>query len=507
MLENLLEPTLRQSEQQVLVEFADQRYTCRALHDAAGYLATGLARLGLEQMDRVALLLPNRPETVMAYLACFKAGYVIVPLDYRHRPVQIRYSLNHSGATALVVHQDRIAQLQEEGALDVVSQVIVVGDADPQVGKRFSDLVEDRCSATLPDRFAADDLCMMIYTSGTTSRPKGVTFTRGALEDGIRKYLARVPLSSEDVALIAAPITRPMALRAQILPMLWAGGCCSLLERFDVETYVAALQRPPAKTLLALLPAAWAALLRHPDIGKCDFGRLRMCLTGGDRTMPAVHKACQQITGVELTEQYGSSETGAISLNPPFGRKKPGSIGLPMYGAEVCIVDDEGNDLPAGQVGNIVVRSNYSMEGYWNDTVLTRKTIQQGTILTGDLGRFDDDCYLWFIGRKRDMIVRGGSNISPLEVENVLRLHPAVADACVVGVTHDELGQEVHAFVTADGDAAPTEAMLIEFACQHLADYMVPAHIHLLDELPLKGAGKVDRDRLQMRAETGMHDL
>jgi acyl-coenzyme A synthetase/AMP-(fatty) acid ligase len=298
-----------------------------------------------------------------------------------------------------------------------------------------------------------------------------------------------------------------MALRSQLLPILFVGGCASLLERFEVNSYVAALQQAPAPTMLGLLPAAWAEVLRHPEISRCDFRSLRMCLTGGDTTSTSVHHDFYRVTGLELTEQLGSSEAGPIAVNPPFGRKKAGSVGLPMYGAQVCIVDSEGNHLPAGQTGGIVVRSDYMMEGYWNDTALTRKTIHDGQIHTGDLGRFDEDGYLWFMGRNHDLIVRGGSNISPLEVEAVLRSHPEVAEACVVGVSHEELGQEAHAFVRLCPEAAVTEADLLAFTARQLASYMVPARIRLIDEMPLKGAGKIDRDRLKWCAEAGLEKL
>ena len=162
-------------------------------------------------------------------------------------------------------------------------------------------------------------------------------------------------MSAEDVTLVAAPIARPMALRSQLLPILFVGGCASLLERFEVNSYVAALQQSPTPTMLGLLPAAWAEVLRHPDISQCDFRSLRMCLTGGDTTSASVHHEFRRITGLELTEQLGSSEAGPISINPPFGRKKAGSVGLPMYGVQVCIVDPEGNHLAAGQTGGIVV--------------------------------------------------------------------------------------------------------------------------------------------------------
>lgn len=487
-----------------VLEFHGRFWTAGELDEAAGRLAVNLMEAGVEAADRVAVLLPNCPETVLAYLACFKGKFVIVPLDYRHSAPQIEFALQHSGATTLMVHAERLAELEEVGLLQRLPLVLVVGEGPLGAGRRdFGGFIAQGSTEGLPEDHAENDLCVMIYTSGTTSRPKGVTLTRGAVVEGIRKYLAWVPLNREDVALIAAPITRPMALRSQLLPMLWAGGCVCLLEGFTVAGCLAALRRAPAKTFLALLPSALGQLLAHPEIGLCDFSALRLGIAGGDQVPLRLHEAFARITGVPLTEQCGASETGFYAMNPPFGRKKAGSIGLPMYGTQVCLVNAQGTDVAVGSTGEILVASPMMMEGYWNDTALTRKTMQGGRVRTGDLGRFDEDGYLWFMGRKKDIIVRGGSNISPLEVESALHTHPAVAAACVLGVLHPEWGQVVHAFIVPHAGSVVTVEELRTHARARLAEYMVPEKFQFLDELPIKGPGKVDRDLLRMRAEIG----
>lgn len=501
MLHELLKRTLGEDPQRPVLEQDGHVWSAADLEASAVRLAAGLRRAGVEAGDRVAVLLPNCRETVLAYLAAFKANFVLVPLDYRHRAPQIGYALNHSGASVLIVHRDRVPELEAERLLGGLSQVLVVGgDSADRGHRRFDDVAAPAPAGGFPGPFEDNDLCLMIYTSGTTSRPKGVTLTRGAMASGVRKYLARVPLGSQDTALIAAPITRPMALRSQLLPVLYAGGRVSLLEQFSAEAYVAALQRPPAKTYLALLPAALAQVLAHPEISRCDFGALRLCVAGGDQVPRRLQEVFLQTTGLELTEQCGASEVGPYAMNPPFGRKKPGSIGLPMYGTQVCVVDEQGEDLMDYGTGEILVRGPMTMEGYWNDTALTRKVMRDGWVRTGDLGRYDADGYLWFMGRKKDVIVRGGSNVSPLEVESTLLEHPAVAECCVIGVPDPQWGQIVQACVVrAPGDTTPAED-LMAFLRGRLAAYMVPEHLHFLDHLPVKGPGKVDRELLRMRA-------
>lgn len=500
MLHHLLKRTLCDSPDRQVLEFHGRFWTAGELDESARKLAANLLKAGVEATDRVAVLLPNCPQTVLTYLACFKANFVIVPLDYRHQSVQIAYALSHSGASVFIVHCERVAELEAAGLLASVPHVLVV-EGEPVGGhhRSFEEYASRNSCVSLPESIAGDSLCVMIYTSGTTSRPKGVTLTRDAMVAGIKKYVACVPLCKNDTALVAAPITRPMALRSQLLPVLYVGGRVSLIERFTVADYLSALQRPPAKTFLALLPSALQQLLAHPDINKCDFSALRLCIAGGDRVPPQLQEQFAKITGVPITEQCGASEVGPYAMNPPFGRKKLGSIGLPMYGTQVCVVNEQGDDATTDEIGEIVVSSPMMMEGYWNDTAMTRKMIQNGRIRTGDLGRFDNDGYLWFMGRKKDIIVRGGSNISPLEVETVLLDHPAVAEACVIGILNTQWGQAVHAFIVPK--AGVTSEELLEFSRSRLAEYMLPQTFHFLDHMPDKGPGKVDRDLLKMRAE------
>lgn len=457
----------------------------------------------MEPIDRIAILLPNCTEAVEVFLACFKGGFVIVPLDYRHRAAQIRYALNHSGADVLIFHHDRLAELEEEDFMNRLSHIIVVG-GDPLQHRqvRYENFVSSGFSADYSVDYRDDDLCSMIFTSGTTSRPKGVTLTRKAMELGIKKYLARVDLSQDDVALIAAPITRPMALRCQLLPMLHVGGYVSLMAGFSVDGFIEAMQRPPAKTFLSSLPAGLSQVVAHPEFSQCDFSALRLCICGGDRVPLYLHEQFAKTTGVPITEQCGASEVGPYALNPPYGRKKPGSIGLPMYGSQVCVIDDQGDDATTNQVGEITVFSPMMMDGYWNDTALTRKTMRNGWIYTGDLGKFDEDGYLWFMGRKKDVIIRGGSNVSPHEIESVLLDHSDVAQACVIGMLDETWGQVPVAFVVChDEERQPTEEALLSLCRDRLAEYMVPAAIETIDRMPLKGPGKINRDLLRIRGE------
>jgi hypothetical protein len=242
--------------------------------------------------------------------------------------------------------------------------------------------------------------------------------------------------------------------------------------------------------------------LASPEFRTCDFSRLRLCLAGGDRVPVRLLESFEELTGVAITEQCGSTETGPYAMNPPFGRKKPGSVGPPVHGAHVAIVDEHGADVPTGTVGDIRVSGPGIMDGYWNESAMTRKTLHKGWVLTGDLGCYDEDGYLWFAGRRKDIIVRSGQKVAPLEVEAALAEHPAVGQACVIGVPDAECGEIPHAYVILEpgGTASPEE--LRSFVSSRLADFMVPAEVHLISEMPSKGPGKIDRELLRMRAIT-----
>lgn len=506
MLHHLLRRTIETAPDRPILECDGSWTTAAELERLVLRLASGLTAMGLEEGDRVALLLPNGVEAVVCYLACFRMRLVIVPLDYQYHPLQIGYSLGHSGASILFADHGRIPSLDEAGVLRLVTRVVVVGGESTAGNRRpFESLLG--AERVLPcEAPHGDTPAVMIYTSGTTSRPKGVVLSHEALATGVLKYLARVTLTTDDVALIASSVSRPLALRCQLLPTLWVGGRVSLLRKFTVANFVEAMRRQPAKTFLTLTPAALGQLMVSPDFQGCDFSHLRLCLAGGDRVPTRLFGAFERLTGVSVTEQCGSTETGPYAMNPPFGRKKPGSVGPPVHGVHVAVVDEHGADVPTGTVGDVRVSGPGIMDGYWNDSAMTRTTLQKGWIRTGDLGRYDEDGYLWFMGRRKDVIVRTvnglANKIGPLEVEAALSEHPGVRESCVIGVPDPVCGESPHAYVILQPGADASAEGLRSFVAGRLAEFMVPAEVHVISEMPYKGPGKIDRELLRMRAIT-----
>jgi long-chain acyl-CoA synthetase len=502
MLHQLLRQPLAAAPDRPLLESDGHWLTAAELEQRTGRLVSGLLAAGLEEGDRLALLLPNGPEAVLCYLASFRLGLVVVPLDAQYHPLQIGHALGHCAAAMLIADYRRLPGLTEAGALRGVPRVVAVGDGPPGAYRPFATLLgaSRDPGSTVP---AEDSPAVMIYTSGTTSRPKGVILSHRALGTGIRKYLARVTLTQEDVTLISGPISRPLSLRCQLLPTLLVGGRVSLLRQFSVPDFIAALRRAPAKTFFTLTPSMIGQLVADPAFATGDFSRLRLCLAGGDSVPVRLQEAFARITGVAVTEQCGSTETGPYAMNPPFGRKQVGAIGLPAPGMQVAVVDEQGDDVPAGTTGELWVSGPGIMDGYWNDSAMTRKTLRDGWIRTGDLGRYDENGYLWFAGRRKDLIVYlTGAKIAPREVETALTAHPAVRECCVIGVPAPTGGEVPHAYVVTEPGSGVEPEALRAFAAGRLAEFMVPAEVHLIAGLPHKGPGKVDRDLLRMRAIT-----
>lgn len=504
-LADLLAPVLQSDPNRLAIIGNGQRLSYRDLEERACRLAHYWLAAGLEPFERVALWLPNGPELLIAYLGCWKAGLIAVPLDRFYTASQVRFILQDSGTRAVIVHASRSNELQATGYLDELVVVLSVGQQTTLTwAVPFAELPSVPPGDFSQRRSLRDRLSTIFYTSGTTRRPKGVVHSELHILRRVEKLIDACRIGRDTVSLVCLSLLRPLAFQVQALAVLRAGGTVVTLDRFSADAFWKSYAEPPAKTLLAFTPDMLAAVLDHPAAGTADFTSLRVCLAGADRVPLHLHKRFRARTGLELTEMCGMTETGPYAMNPVFGRKKLGSIGLPPPDVALRIIDDAGRDVPAGEAGQILVQTPDVMLGYWNDTLQTFETMRDGWLYTGDRGRIDADGYVWFEGRLKEIIVRDGNNVSPAEVEAALQEHPAVRDAVVVGVDDPPHGQAVEAFVRWRSDAAASSvAALIEEAARRLRFTAVPRHIYVLTDWPRTAQGKVDRQRLQWMAAAG----
>lgn len=482
---------------------ADEEMTWRELDDASTRLALGYRHLGLEGGDRIASLMPNRIALAVHYLGAFKAGLVVTPLNYRYASPEIDHALEVSRASALVAHHERAVDLAKSQLAGELPHGVITFGGAPGNGPTFEALTT---GAPATRELESPDVAApaaIFFTSGSTGPAKGVTHTLETLGWMTASAIGALELTEDDVFL-------PGSSMSHIGSFLWtfaalaAGAKVVVARTFDAHE-ILPLLRAHRPTVLAMIPAALTALIRDHDVTRDDFASLRICRAGADKVSIQLEEEFARLVGIPIDEGYGMTEVGLATLNPPSGVIKEGSIGRPVPGFSLSVRDEEGTEVPRGEVGRVWIKSPSRTVGYWENPDATAEIMRDGWLDSGDLVRVDDEDYLWFFGRKKQIIVHDGSNISPLEVEGALVEHPSVALAGVVGI-HDTMhGENVRAYVTIrDGAAVPTSAELIHFARDRVG-YKAPEEIVILDEMPLNPTGKVDRVGLKALAEDHLH--
>lgn len=473
---------------QIAVRFGGQALTHGELESKASRLAGGLLEAGIAPGDRVALFMPNCPELVIAYLACFAAGVIAVPLNTRYRAAEVAYALERSGAGTVIVHRDLRGEVDTSP-----TRLWIVGDGD----QGWQSAVDAPPVQTRAAR--GDAAAIILFTSGSTSRPKGVTHTHASMNHTVSTQVRVQDLSPGDVNLITLATCHVAGLFGQLLPALQSGGCCLLHSRYDPTVAALEIERSRV-TRIQLLPAQLATLLDAAEADSRDLSSLRCAIVGGDALALDLHARFREVAGLEATEVCGMTECFNYSMNPPFAAKRLGSIGRPPPGTELRLESVAGGEPPAGDSGEMLVRSRGVMDGYWEDPEHTAEALRDGWLRTGDVARRDADGWYWFVGRSKDLIIRGGSNVAPGEVEAVLHEHPAVSAAVVVGVPDERLGQRIAAWVQPRAGGFTSAQELAEFVLERIAPYKAPEWVWIESTLPTTSVGKLDRRLLAQRA-------
>ena len=504
-LNELLRAGLEAGPDEVALVSATRSLSWRELEEESARLAGGYRGLGLEPGDRLASLMPNRIDLVVHYLACFKAGLIATPLNYRYTHREIDHALEVSGARALLAHVERG---EDVGASELAEKLEVgtIGYRDERTAAEagewaheFAALLEGEPFATA----AAADPAAIFFTSGSTGPAKGVTHTRESLRWMIASAAAAFELDPADAFLPGSSMSH-IGSFLWTLSMLSVGGRVVVARTTDSHELLPLL-REHQPSVLAMIPAALLALVRDHDLQPSDLSCLRICRSGSDKVSTELLTEFAAAAGFPIVEGYGMTEVGLATLNPPSGQIKQGSIGPPIGGYSVALRDEAGEPVEDESVGRIWISTRSRMAGYWQAPEATAEVVCDEWLDSGDLARADEDGYLWFFGRKKQVIVHDGSNISPLEVEAGLDEHPAIDLAGVVGI-HDEVhGENVRAYVTLrEGAERPSSADLILF-CRERVGYKAPEEIVFLGEMPLNPTGKIDRAGLKRMAEEHLH--
>ena len=495
----ILSETAHSSPDRPVALFTGGQLTYRQLDQASDRLAASLIAAGIEPGDRVALQLPNIPQFLVSYFGILKAGGIVVPLNVMLRAPEVAFHLGDSGARVLITWEGVLAEAAKGAEAAGVDLVYAVGHAadaaDAAPFERLLDVVVPRFEMVTRQPM---DTAVIIYTSGTTGRPKGAELTHMQL------YMnADIPgrlfnVQPDDVVITALPLFHVFGM-SSILNICVRFGCTmSLIPRFTPEAVLTAIQRDHA-TIWEGVPTMFADLLSYPDLDGYDLSSLRIAVSGGASIPAPVLDAFEERFGVLILEGYGLTETASTTtFNVSADERRAYSVGKPIWGTQTQVWDDQGHPLPPGpeHVGEVVTRGMHVMKGYWHAPEATAAAFTGDWLHTGDLGYFDEDGFLFIVSRKKELIIRGGYNVYPSEIENVLHAHPAVAEAAVVGVPDERLGEEVMAVVIIRPAMDLLEQELIAYCRERLAAYKCPRIFQFRAELPKNTLGKVLKDEL-----------
>ena len=473
--------------------------TYSALDRLASQLVTLLRDHGVRPGDRVGLMLPNVAHFPIAYYGILRAGAIVVPMNPLLKEREVEYYLNDSAAKLLLAWQDVTADAAA-GAKAAGADLLTV------VPGEFEAMLAAREPATDPVSRADDDTAVLLYTSGTTGKPKGAELTHGSLNRN-QAVSARTlfEIGPDDVVMGCLPLFHVFGLTCGLNAAISNGAMLTLIPRFTPARALEVIQRDRV-TVLEGVPTMYAAMLGVPDRDTYDVSTLRCCVSGGAALPVEVLRNFEEAFACIILEGYGLSESSPVAaFNHPHAERKPGSIGTPIEGVRMRLVDEHRTPVAAGEIGEIQISGHNVMKGYWNKPDATAATIDaDGWLSTGDMAKQDGDGYYFIVDRKKDLLIRGGYNVYPREVEEVLYEHPAVAEAAVVGIPHPSLGEEIGAAVQLKAGATATPEELRDHVKRRIAAYKYPRAVWIVDELPKGPTGKILRREIEIPEGIGV---
>jgi len=509
----LFTKTARSFPENLAIIFGDDEWTYQQANERINRLANGLKGLGMEKGSNVAILLHNCPEFLEALYACFKAGLGAVPINFRLHPKECSFIIDNSEALAVILgddFRDSLYALKEE--MPRVNHYLCIAESLPGM-LPYESLLKDQSPIFQDEQVERDHLAWIFYTSGTTGRPKGAMLTHHNLMVMTMNFFADLcPLGPEDAILHAAPLSHGSGLYS--LPNVAKGASNVILrsKTFDPRIVFETLQRRKV-TNIFMAPAMIKRLISSPEIDRYDLSSLKCIHYGGAPIYVEDLKLSVRKLGQMFVQLFGQAEAPmTISYlrkeehlleGTEEQMKRLTSAGIPRTDVEVKIVDDQDRDLAPGRMGEIVVRGEVVMKGYWRNPTATAETLRGGWLHTGDLGIMDEKGYVYILDRAKDMIISGGENIYSREIEDVILRHPAVHEVAVIGVPDEKWGESVKAFVALQEGQKTTEEEIINFCKDHLASYKKPKSVEFIQAIPKNPYGKVLKRELRERYWTG----
>ncbi|GAA2583307.1 long-chain fatty acid--CoA ligase [Actinomadura fulvescens] len=472
----------------------ERSFTYAVLHDRVTRLAHALRDLGVRRGDRVAYLGPNHPTFLETLFATGRLGAIFVPLNIRLSGPEIAFQLADSGA-AVLVHGESHTALVDEIKPDVRASVVLTGPASG--AHDYEALVGTARAEPIDEPVGLGDPCMIMYTSGTTGRPKGAVLTHGNLTWNAVNVLVDTDLVADEVALVAAPLFHTAGLNMLTLPVLLKGGSCVIVGGFDPDATLDLVERHRV-TFMFGVPAMFQQVARSPRWAAADLSSLRVLTCGGSPVPPTLIAAYQE-RGLTFLQGYGMTEAspGTLFLDAAHAVSKAGSAGVPHFFSDVRVAGGDLTEVEPGATGEVIVRGPHVMPGYWGLPEETARAFTDGWFRSGDAARLDADGYAYIVDRIKDMIISGGENVYPAEVENALLAVPGVRECAVIGVPDETWGEVGRAVVVADPSASLTEDDVLTALAGRLAKYKIPKSVVFTGALPRNAAGKLLKARVR----------
>jgi len=492
--------------------FGDKSFTFSQINAAANMVANALQGAGIEKGDKVALSCPNLPYFPMVYYGILKAGATVVPLNVLLKEREIAYHLTDSDAKAYFCFEGTKDLPMGEAGWAAFNKVdachnfwLMTADpaaASPIDGAETLGMLMSKESPEFDTvQTMPDDTCVILYTSGTTGQPKGAELTHANIFMNTMVARDLFTQRPEDIQLIVLPLFHSFGQTCQLNTGFLGSNTLVLIPRFDPDAVFSSLQKEDV-TIFCGVPTMYWALLNHPDADKYDLDKIaktmRLGVSGGAAMPVELMRAFEEKYNIAILEGYGLSETSPVATFNRLDRpRKPGSIGLPIWGIDMKVVDEKDQEVPVNEPGELIMRGHNVMKGYYKKPEATEAAFRNGWFHTGDIAKVDEDGYFYIVDRVKDMIVRGGFNVYPREIEEVLVTHPAVSMAAVIGVPDDKMGEEVKAFVVLKPGAAVTVEELLQWSRKEMANYKYPRYFEFRDSLPMNATGKILKKELR----------
>jgi len=482
------------------------KYSFAEVNERSNRMANALADMGVQKGDRVAILQVNCNQFLETYNAVAKLGAIFVPLNFRAKSDELEYMLNNAECNTLFIGERYIDLVESmRPNLSSVKNYICI-ESKPEGFFNYDELVTSGSPEEIIAEIGDDDITILMYTAGTTGRPKGVPLLHSSFTSYVLSNVTPTDPEIQETNILTVPLYHVAGIQA-MLAATYGGRTIAMMRQFEVKEWMNTVQQEKANRAM-LVPTMLKRVVDDPDFSKYDLSSLKV-ITYGAAPMPleVIKKAIELFPEVMFINAFGQTETASTitTLGPEDHvitgteaekekklKRLASSIGRAMSDVEIKIIDDEGKELPLGEVGEIVAKGSRVMSGYWKDSEKTAKALTaDGWLKTGDKGYMDNESYIYLAGRGDDMIIRGGENISPEEVENVLYAHPKVHEAAVIGVTDPDWGQEPKAMIVLKEGETATAEEIMEFCRQKLASYKRPRYVVFIDELPRTSTGKV----------------